>query len=291
MYASAWRSFEAWAQARGALAMPASPPLIAAYLAHLAEERRLSVATVQLHQAALAAVHKAHGHDRSHRQRGRPADYEGHRAGPRQAPEAGQATDRRGPGRSEGHGKEPAAPWAARGTDRSRRSGPPGGPKWTWPCWPPCGDGLLRRSEAAALTWGDVEFRDDGAALVTLRRSKTDQEAEGTVLYVGREAAQALQAIRPAPELLNQGASVFGMTTRHIGNRVRAAAKAAGLGEGFTGHSGRVGMAQDLVKSGVELPALMTAGRWKSSKMPARYTERQAADRGAVARYYQEQGG
>ena len=76
------------------------------------------------------------------------------------------------------------------------------------------------------------------------------------------------------------------MTTRHIGNRVRAAAEAAGLGEGYTGHSGRVGMAEDLVKSGVELPALMTAGRWKSSKMPARYTERQAADRGAVARYY-----
>ena len=32
---------------------------------------------------------------------------------------------------------------------------------------------------------------------------------------------------------------------------------------------------------------LMNAGRWKSSTMPARYTERHAADRGAVARYYQ----
>ena len=31
-------------------------------------------------------------------------------------------------------------------------------------------DGLLRRSEAAALTWGDVEFRNDGAALVLQRR-------------------------------------------------------------------------------------------------------------------------
>ena len=72
------------------------------------------------------------------------------------------------------------------------------------------------------------------------------------------------------------------------GRRVKAAAKAAGRGEGFTGHSGRVGMAQDLAATGVELPALMTAGRWKSSKMPARYTERQTADRGAVARYYQE---
>ena len=68
-------------------------------------------------------------------------------------------------------------------------------------------------------------------------------------------------------------------------------ARAAGLGEGYTGHSGRVGMAQDLARTGVELPALMTAGRWKSSRMPARYTERQAADRGAVARYYQEGGG
>ena len=62
------------------------------------------------------------------------------------------------------------------------------------------------------------------------------------------------------------------------------------LGEGFTGHSGRVGMAQDLAATGVDLPALMTAGRWKSSRMPAKYTERQAAGRGAVARYYQRRG-
>ena len=49
-------------------------------------------------------------------------------------------------------------------------------------------------------------------------------------------------------------------------------------------------MLHDLAPEGMKLPALMTAGRWKSSKMPARYTERQAADRGAVARYYQESG-
>ena len=111
------------------------------------------------------------------------------------------------------------------------------------------------------------------------------------VLYIGREAGEALRAIRPTEELLDQNAPVFGLSAKQIGRRVQAAAKAAGLGEGFTGHSGRVGMAQDLVKSGVELPALITAGRWKSAKMPARYTERQAADRGAVARYYQESGG
>ena len=32
MYASAWRSFQAWTQGRGNLSLPASPPLVAAYL-------------------------------------------------------------------------------------------------------------------------------------------------------------------------------------------------------------------------------------------------------------------
>ena len=50
---------------------------------------------------------------------------------------------------------------------------------------------------------------------------------------------------------------------------------------------GRGGMAQDRVEDGAELAALMNLGRWQSSKMPARYTERAAADRGVVARYYE----
>ena len=62
--------------------------------------------------------------------------------------------------------------------------------------------------------------------------------------------------------------------------------KVAGLGDGFSAHSPRVGMAQDLSAAGAELPELMTAGRWDSPTMPARYTEAQAAGRGAVAQYY-----
>ena len=50
-------------------------------------------------------------------------------------------------------------------------------------------------------------------------------------------------------------------------------------------------MAQDLVKSGVELPALMTAGRWKSAKMPARYTERQAGGPGRGSQVLPEERG
>ena len=40
-------------------------------------------------------------------------------------------------------------------------------------------------------------------------------------------------------------------------------------------------MAQDLSAAGAELPELMTAGRWDSPAMPAKYTEAQVAGRGA----------
>ena len=61
-YRSAWKTFEDWTSVRAALAMPASPALIAAHLSHLAEGRHLSVTTVRLHRAALAATHKSNGH-------------------------------------------------------------------------------------------------------------------------------------------------------------------------------------------------------------------------------------
>ena len=95
---------------------------------------------------------------------------------------------------------------------------------------------------------------------------------------------QCLDAIRP-PDAAPQ-ASVFGMTPATVRRRIAAAARAAGLGEGYSGHSARIGMAQDLAAAGVELPALMSAGRWESPTMPARYVRNEQAGRGAVARYY-----
>ena len=114
--------------------------------------------------------------------------------------------------------------------------------------------------------------REDGTALINVRRSKTDPEAEGVTLYVGQQAGEALKAIGPADELLDASTWVFGLSPQQTGRRVRAAAVSAGLGDGFTSHSGRVGRAQDLAKTCAELPDLMTTGRWKCSAMPARYT-------------------
>ena len=147
-------------------------------------------------------------------------------------------------------------------------------------------DGMLRRSEISALTWQDVDFQEDGTARLTIRRSKTDQAGEGATLYLSRQTTAAVKLIEPID--VDATRPVFGLTGAQIARRIASAAVAAGLGEGFNGHSCRVGMAQDLAAAGVELPALMTAGRWQSERMPARYTQNQSAARGAIARYYGE---
>ena len=145
-------------------------------------------------------------------------------------------------------------------------------------------DGMLRRSETESLTWGDLVKESDGTGRLTVARSKTDPEGEGAVLFVSGPTMEALRAIRQAEANVDE--SLFGLSDEQIARRVTSAAAAAGLGEGFTGHSARVGMAQDLARAGTELPALMTAGRWQSPTMPARYTRAEQAGRGAIARFY-----
>ena len=82
-------------------------------------------------------------------------------------------------------------------------------------------------------------------------------------------------------ELLDPTTPVFGLSARQIGRQVQATARALPWAKVHQSQC-RVGMAQDLGKSWVELPALMQAGRCKSSKMPSRYTKRQSADRDAM---------
>ena len=143
-------------------------------------------------------------------------------------------------------------------------------------------DAMLRVSEAAALRWKDVQLLPDGTAVVTIRRSKTDKRRVGAVRELGPPTVEDLVQIRPEPP--DPDASLFGLAPASISRRIAAAARTAGLGDGFTGHSPRVGMAQDLRANGASLVDLQDAGRWKNPSMPARYTRAQGATRGPVAR-------
>ena len=146
-------------------------------------------------------------------------------------------------------------------------------------------DCLLRRSEAADVRWSHITSHADGTGRLLVGVSKTDQEGEGALLFVSSQTMRDLAAIRP------EGAEeqpVFGLHPRSIGRRIAAAARAAGEVGAYSGHSARVGMARDLARAGEELPALMTAGRWKGPEMVARYISHERAGRGAVARYHRE---
>ena len=47
---------------------------------------------------------------------------------------------------------------------------------------------LLRCEEAAALGWRDIAGEPDGSGRLAVRRAKNDQEANGTLLYLGVES-------------------------------------------------------------------------------------------------------
>ena len=147
-------------------------------------------------------------------------------------------------------------------------------------------DGGLRRSEAAALTWGDVVRWDDGSGSgrITVIRSKTDAEAQGAVVAITPVAMKALDAIRPVG--VDGGQKVFGLSESQIARRVKAVAKTAGLAdwELFSGHSGRVGMARRMAQNGAPTHEIERQGRWKQGGgMVGRYTRGESA--GSALRY------
>jgi integrase len=279
-YRSQWRGFVTWATNRRTPPLPAQPEQVAAYLAERFEQHGHKPATLRVAAAAIAYVHSSCGlpNPCSHPDVKRTLRGATRVAGKAQKQAKGLTADaldaieatacRRRHGKN---GRRESAHTAARRGSvdialvRLMR------------------DALLRVSECAALTWSDIDTVPDGSGRLLIRRSKTDPDGEGAVLFVSPQTMTALASIRNgAPAELR----VFGLSPNQISLRIKKAAVAAGLGDGFSGHSPRVGMAQDLARIGVELPSLMTAGRWRSPTMPAHYTRNETADRGAVAQFY-----
>ena len=234
-YRQQWAAFTTWAAAQGYRSLPAQETLTA-YLTLLAGQGQ-----------ALASVRQARGAVvKAHQLAGFPTH-----AG------AVTAAALRGIGRSIGADQRQAAPLTAEGlaairatAHRPRRGR--GGSLETAGFARQRGlvdlaiasvirDGLLRVSEAAALAWADLSPAPDGSGVAAIRRSKSDVEGQGQAVYLGRVAISALAAIRPAD--VDGAAPVFGLSARQLPRRIKAMAAAAGLGEGFSGHSGRVGMA------------------------------------------------
>ena len=147
-------------------------------------------------------------------------------------------------------------------------------------------DLLTRRSELVALRSDDLVFRSDGTLRVIIRRSKADPFGMGRIAFSSAQAAQLVRdwlAWRgPAVEPLFCGIYQGKPINRSLGTTkvkliIKEAAAAAGAPPedvaAFSGHSLRVGAAQDLLCAGFDTAAIMRAGGWKSVNVLGRYLE------------------
>ncbi|MBF0417861.1 MAG: tyrosine-type recombinase/integrase [Magnetococcales bacterium] len=152
-------------------------------------------------------------------------------------------------------------------------------------------DTLARSSEVRALRVEDLSEQPDGTGVILLKKTKTDQERRGSWRYLSADTMRAVRAwVRQSGVKswlfcgVDQG--VYPVTDKPlsaIGAWRVYQRMGARIGGDYSPHSTRVGAACDMVAGGIELPAIMQAGGWRSPEMVARYSARLATASGAAA--------
>jgi len=148
-------------------------------------------------------------------------------------------------------------------------------------------DALCRRSELVALHVKDLKLTTRHGGSVIIRRSKNDPFGQGRTAYISPKSVKYLKAWLRAAEL--EDGYLFSRIDRngYVSQRplhnatvaviIKKRAKDAKISrekiKGLTGHSMRVGAAQDMMKSGIDLLPIMKAGGWKTIDVVGRYVE------------------
>jgi integrase len=145
---------------------------------------------------------------------------------------------------------------------------------------------LTRRSELVALRDDDLEERADGTLRILIRRSKTDQAGLGRLAFTSRNTASLVTEWQMrrgdhtawlfCPVYQDKGVD-RSLECHSVKRVIKEAAELAGFSkeevDQFSGHSMRVGAAQDLLTRGIDTVGIMRAGGWKSLSVLARYLE------------------
>ena len=265
-YAKDWQHFEHWCNARGEIPLPAFPDTVARYIAALAETHKPS--TLQRRLASISVAHQAAGHQT-----------------PASSPLV-RAT-MQGIRRRVGMAQRQAAPLMVEHVRRAVAL---------------MGDslqdtrdkailllglaGAFRRSELVALDVADLDFRDQGV-VVTLKRSKTNQEGRAETKDIGYGSHALTCPVRALKKWILEGGiaegPVFRPVTRleggqnRLGDRaiariVKGAAQRIGLApELFSGHSLRAGFVTQGYREGVPESDIMQQTGHRSREVLAKY--------------------
>lgn len=265
-YRNDWARFAAWCAERGLAPLPAAPTTVALYLTDGVEA--LSISTLGRHLVSIAQAHRAGGH-------------------PTPTTDAIVASVWRGIRRTHGTaqvGKSALVVDDLRVLVATLPEGTAGARDRALLLLGFAG--AFRRSELVALDVADLDFRAEGL-VVTLRRSKTDQEGAGQTVGIpfGRSPETCpVLAVRAWLALVGEAGPLFvsvdrfgraaptRLSDRDVARIVKRAAEAAGLDPArFAGHSLRSGLATSAARAGVEERVIMAQTRHRSVAVVRRY--------------------
>jgi integrase len=265
-YRNDWARFAAWCAGHGLPSLPAAPTTVALYLTEGVVS--LSISTLGRHLVSIAQAHRAAGLATPTTDAIVASVWRGIRRthGTAQVGKSALLTD-------DLRGLVARLPEGAAGT-RDRAMLLLGFA------------GAFRRSELVGLDVADLELRSEGL-VVTLRRSKTDQEGAGQTVGIpfGRNPETCpVLAVRAWLELVGTVGPLFvsvdrfgrvaptRLSDRDVARIVKRAAEAAGLDPSrFAGHSLRSGLATSAAAAGVEERQIMAQTRHRSVVVVRRY--------------------
>ncbi len=143
-------------------------------------------------------------------------------------------------------------------------------------------DTMARRSELVSLRFEDIEHSPSSAGIY-LGKSKVDQEGNGRWLPISRQTLhqitewqRAIKAdggfILRALSRRSVSASLgSGQVSRILKKLAEKAQLPKAVARNISGHSLRVGAAQDWTNKGISLPQLMVLGGWEKPDTVIRY--------------------
>jgi integrase len=148
-------------------------------------------------------------------------------------------------------------------------------------------DSLCRRGELTSIRLEDIEFNNAGfPLLLKIQKSKTDQEASGKIIRLSDATSKAIKDWIECVQLIegylfrglrNNGDILAKIKPSQINRIYKKLASRTSLPDdqikNISGHSFRVGGAQDLLASGATLPLIMVKGRWSKPDTAMRYVE------------------
>lgn len=251
--------FQEWAEGGGLPYLPTDPVTLGLYIAHLADEGR-SASTISQAVSAISAAHEAVG-------QGSPSkhpDVKRALAGARRI--VGEAVTKKNAATAQiilGMLNSITGDSLKAKRDRALLA---------------LGfAGAFRRSELVALEVGDIEEGEEGA-IVTIRRSKTDQTGKGE--SIGIPSGQYIQPLRlvkewldasgitegPVFQRMNRHGQLLGaMSPRAVALLVKDRAQAIGKDPAlFAGHSLRSGFITSGVEAGADALAISEVSRHRN---------------------------